>query len=249
MNDQPAVWQPSSGQPLPGDGEIHVWRIRLDQPVDEVARLSALLSADECERASRYRVDEVRREYIVGRGALRVILGAYLGISPQQVAFIYEQHGRPLLAESLRGFGLSFNLTNARDLALAAFVHGRGIGIDLESNRRRVELRDVARHFFSPAECAVLFALPETLQRQGFLNAWTRKEAYLKARGTGLSRPLDRFEVSLAPDEPARLLSDATDPGAERLWSLVALQGLPGYTAALAVEGFPTRLAGFDFQI
>ncbi len=249
MNTQPADWQSSSGQPLPDDGEIHVWRIPLDRPAEQVTRLDALLSADEHERADRYKADEVRREYIVGRGALRILLGGYLGIAPQAVAFEYEQRGRPVLAGGSHSLGLSFNLTNARDLALAAFVHGSRIGIDLESNRRRVELNDVARHFFSPAECAALFALPAALQRQGFFNAWTRKEAYLKARGAGLSRPLDRFEVSLAPGEPPRLLKDATDPGAELRWSLLDLDNLPGYTAALAVEGFPTHIACFDFQI
>jgi 4'-phosphopantetheinyl transferase len=247
MDDQTTPWQPSATQSLPETGEIHVWCIRLDCPAEQVARWSALLAPDELERAARYRVDEVRREYVVGRGTLRALLGGYLRIEPRQVEFEYGPRGRPALAGRLRGHPLNFNLSNARDLALAAFVNGRGIGVDLESNRRRVALQDVAGRFFSPAECAALFALPEDLQRQGFLNAWTRKEAYLKARGTGLARPLDRFEVSLAPGEPARLLKDTSDPGAEQRWSLVALEGLPGYTAALAVEGRPRRLRCFDF--
>jgi 4'-phosphopantetheinyl transferase len=247
MDDLKANWLPSTGALFPGDGEVHIWRIRLDCSADQTGRLAGLLSPDEKERAARYRIDEVRREYIVGRAALRILLANYLGDSPQAIPFAYEERGRPVLAHTHCASGLCFNLSNARILALAAFTQGRRIGIDLESNKRRVELNDVAARFFAPAERAALFDLPADRQRQAFFNCWTRKEAYLKARGMGLSRPLDRFEVSLAPGEPARLLSDALDPGAPGRWSLVSVDGLPGYTAALAVDGPPTRIACYDF--
>jgi 4'-phosphopantetheinyl transferase len=228
---------------------VHVWRVRLDWPDPQVARLAALLSADEQERAARYRYYELCREYTAGRGALRILLGNYLGIAPSEVAFAYEKRGRPLLAKTIDTERLTFNLSNARDLALIAFTRGREIGVDLESDRRTLEMKDVATHFFAPAECAALFALPETVQRQAFFNCWTRKEAYLKARGLGLSRPLDRFQVTLVPGEAVRLLQDDTDPGAEQRWSLAALDGLGGYTAALAVEGRAYSLSCFDFLL
>jgi 4'-phosphopantetheinyl transferase len=247
MDDLKANWLPSASAPSLEDGAVHVWRIRLDLPTDQTAQLIGLLAPDEQERAARYRIDEVRREYIVGRAALRILLAGYLGIQPRTVALAYEERGRPVLALSQCANGLCFNLSNARVLALAAFTQGRQIGIDLESNKRRVELKDVAARFFAPAERAALFDLPVDRQRQAFFNCWTRKEAYLKARGMGLSRPLDRFEVSLAPGAPARLLSDASDPGAPGRWSLVSVDGLPGFTAALAVEGVPTQFDCYDF--
>jgi 4'-phosphopantetheinyl transferase len=247
MDNLKMDWLPSAGGHPLGDGEIHVWRIRLDCPKEEIDRLAALLSPDEQERAARYRIEEVRREYVVGRGVLRTLLAGYLGSDAQAVRFAYEERGRPVLAAVQCASGLCFNLSNARVLALAAFAHGQQIGIDLEWNKRRVELKDVAARFFAPAERAALFDLPVDRQRQAFFNCWTRKEAYLKARGMGLSRPLDRFEVSLAPGEPARLLSDATDPEAPGHWSLVNLDGLAGFTAALAVEGSPTSIASYDF--
>ncbi len=247
MDDLKADWLPSTGAQIPVEGEIHIWRIRLDCPAGQTARLAALLSPDEEERAARYRIDEVRREYIVGRAALRLLLASYLGDAPRAIAFAYEERGRPVLAQNHCASGLCFNLSNARVLALAAFTRGQRIGVDLESNKRRVELMDVAARFFAPAERAALFGLAVDRQRQAFFNCWTRKEAYLKARGMGLSRPLDRFEVSLAPGEPARLLSDATEPDAPGRWSLVSVNGLPGYTAALAVEGSPSHITCFDF--
>ncbi|HEX9012321.1 MAG TPA: 4'-phosphopantetheinyl transferase superfamily protein [Anaerolineaceae bacterium] len=229
--------------------EVHVWRVPLDPPDEEAARFASLLAPDEAARAARYRYAELRREYVVGRGALRALLGAYLGAAPRQVALDYEDRGRPVLAANFAGSGLRFNLSNARDLALIAITRGRGVGVDLESDRRRIVLRDVAARFFAPAECERLFALPEDTQRQAFFDCWTRKEAYLKARGTGLSRPLDRFEVAFAPGQPAALLKDETDPGAPDRWSLTALEGLPGYTAALAVEAREFRLACFEFLL
>jgi 4'-phosphopantetheinyl transferase len=247
MEDTADLWRPPLARPSLTDGDVHVWRVRLDWPEAQIAPLEALLSADEQERAARYRYYELRREYTAGRGALRVLLGNYLGIAPSEVVFTYEKRGRPRIAKSLTADRLSFNLSNARDLALIAFTRGREIGVDLESDRRTIEMKDVAAHFFAPAECAALFALPENEQRQAFFNCWTRKEAYLKARGLGLSRPLDRFQVTLVPGEPARLLNDETDPGAEERWSLAALAGLAGYTAALAVEGPAYRLSCFDF--
>jgi 4'-phosphopantetheinyl transferase len=243
------LWRMPLTHPSLAAGDVHVWRVRLDWPEPQVTRLSALLSPDEHERSERYRFAELRREYTAGRGALRLLLGRYLGVDPAGVAFDYEARGRPLLAPPLAAGGLTFNLSNARDLALIAFARGRAIGVDLESISRTLELKDVARHFFAPAECAALFALPESQQRQAFFNCWTRKEAYLKARGMGLSRPLDRFEVTLLPGEPARLLKDDTDPDAWRRWSLTALDGLPGYTAALAAEGRLDCLSCFDFLL
>jgi 4'-phosphopantetheinyl transferase len=247
MDDLKAEWLPGSSAVFPEESVVHIWRIRLDCPSEQTARLAGLLAPDEQARAARYRIDEVRREFIVGRAALRILLAGYLGIEPRAVAFAYEERGRPILAQSQCANGLCFNLSNARVLALAAFTRGRQIGIDLESNKRRVELNDVAARFFAPSERTALFDLPLDRQRQAFFNCWTRKESYLKARGMGLSRPLDRFAVSLAPGEPARLLSDASDPDAPGHWSLVSVDRLPGYTAALAVEGAITHIDCYDF--
>ena len=247
MEPFPDLWRPgAASQPLDEDS-VHVWAVWLDLPDDAVRAQEALLSPDETARAARYRYRDLAREFILGRAALRAILGSYLEAPAEKLAFTLEARGRPALERSSARIDLRFNLSNARDLALVAVTRGRQVGIDLESNRRAVDPRQIAAHFFAPAECQVLFALPEADQKAAFLNCWTRKEAYLKGRGSGLARALDRFEVTLRPGEPARLLRDETDPSAPARWSLAALEGLPGYTAALAVEAGHFRLDRFRF--
>jgi 4'-phosphopantetheinyl transferase len=132
--------------------------------------------------------------------------------------------------------GLQFNLSHSHQMALLAFTRGRNVGVDIEYMRPDVEFEQLARHFFSPTECAVLLDMASVLRKETFYNCWTRKEAYIKARGEGLSIPLDMFDVSLRPGEPAALLQCREDQAEVARWSLHAL--MPGelYAAALAVE-------------
>jgi 4'-phosphopantetheinyl transferase len=224
---------------LPHD-ELHVWSASLDRPAGVVARLHELLAADEQERAARFRFDRDRARYIVGRGVLRSLLGGYLAIEPTAVALRYGHHDKPMLA----GDELWFNVSHSGAMALFAFSAAAELGIDIELEDGSSYARErIAERFFSPSEVADLRGLPEELRERAFLTCWTRKEAFIKARGDGLSLPLDSFDVTLKPGLEAALLrtewSD-DEPGHWRLRDLSDPER--GYVAALAIRGQGWRM-------
>lgn len=191
----------------------------------------------------RFRFERDRRRFIVGRGVLRTILGRYLGVEPDKVQFRYSPRGKPYLAERFDSYGLRFNLAHSHELALYAFTRDREIGVDLEYVRPMPDAVEIATRFFSTRENAVFRVLPKSQELEAFYNCWTRKEAYLKATGDGLARPLDQFAVSLTPGEPARLLHVEKDLLQEiARWSFQALKPAFSYVAAVAVEGHDWRL-------
>jgi 4'-phosphopantetheinyl transferase len=211
--------------------DAHVFFARLDDPVADGV---TLLSADERARAARFHFDRDRRRFVNGRALLRSILGRYLDVAPGDVAFSYDPRGKPRLA----GGGPTFNLSHSHGAVVFAFTSEGEIGVDIERHPAPDDGDAVARHFFAPAEVAALDSLPAAERSAAFLRCWTRKEAYIKARGDGLSLPLDSFQVSLEPDAPPALLSTAHDPGEAGRWSLVDLsRQSPGYVVALAFEG------------
>jgi len=167
-------------------------------------------------------------------------------VPAKELAFDLNEFGKPELA----GSEIMFNLSHSHGLALFAVTRGRAIGIDIERIREEMTIGKIARRFFSPAEASALSALPAHQQAEAFFNCWTRKEAWIKARGQGLSIALNSFEVSLAPGEPARLRATRPDPEEASRWSLVALACEPGYAAALAVAGEigNVRLADYWFR-
>ncbi len=236
-----------------GDDEIHVWRVHLALTAGDILALRRTLAADELARAKRFHFQEDRQRFIAARGALRDILGRYLQRPPQEVRFRYSAHGKPLLAaahaqEDPADPHLQFNLAHAGDLALVAVARRRPVGVDIERFRPDISQELLAARTFSPREQAQLQALPAGLQTQGFFNCWTRKEAYVKARGEGLSLPLDQFDVSLAPGEPAQLLHVAGDPQEAARWTLMELAPGPDHAAALAVPGHGWRLTCWQWQ-
>jgi 4'-phosphopantetheinyl transferase len=209
---------------------VHVWKVALDQPPKE---FRAVLSADERERASRFRVERGADRYTVARGALRIMLGRYTGTPPEALVFQYNGFGKP----ELTGSDVCFNLSHSHDIALVAAVRGRAVGVDVERIREQVLSDRIAERFFAPAEARAIATLPQDQQAQAFFNCWTRKEAWIKARGEGLSIPLDSFEVTLAPGEPARLVATRPDEKEAARWTLRELECGPEYVAALAVAG------------
>ncbi|HSW50692.1 MAG TPA: 4'-phosphopantetheinyl transferase superfamily protein [Bryobacteraceae bacterium] len=220
-------------------GQVHVWRAELDPVAPEIERRREALSPDERERAARFRVPRVQLRFTAGRVILRDILSRYLDCPPSAISFGYRQHGKPFLLPIPGGERLRFNLSHSHGLALYGVSLDAEIGIDLEQVRRDRDHEKLARRFFAPEETGALLALPPEQRLTAFFECWTRKEAYLKARGEGLAIPLDSFEVSLAPGSAAGLLRVADDPGETRRWSLVALDPGPGFAAALAVESRP----------
>ena len=240
------AWEPGPQRPRASRDAVHVWRAALDVEPAVLAQLRASLAPDERARAGRFHFAHDRDRYEAGRGILRDVLGRYLDVPPAALAFNYGPQGKPDL-ESPSGTGFTFNVSHAGGVLLVAIGRDRPLGVDVERDRERVSL-DLAARFFSPAEVAALLRLPEHERRQAFLACWTRKEAYIKARGEGLSLPLDRFDVSLRPGDPARLLADRGDPGAADAWELRALPVPPGQAAALAALGRGWRLRLWDWQ-
>lgn len=222
--------------------EVHVWRAYLDLPVSRVQSLKRNLAADELRRAERFYFQKDRHNFVVAHGLLRTILSRYLGMEPSRLRFDYSPYGKPTLAITPGQDTLSFNLSHSGRLVLYAIARGREIGIDVERVRPVAEVEQIAERFFSVQENATLRAVPASLKHEAFFTCWTRKEAFIKARGEGLSLPLDQFDVSLARGESARLLSIQGDPQEAARWSLQGLIPGPGYVAALAVEGHGWRL-------
>ncbi len=229
-------------------GDVHVWRIPLDLPPPLLTDLAAVLSADEQARAARFRFDIHRTRFTAGRAVLRHLLARYLDVRPDEVAFRYSAHGKPSLDGSAAESGLRFNFSNAGGMALAAFARGRDLGVDLEELVRVADFAGIAQRFFSPAENAALLALPPESRDAAFFTCWTRKEAYIKAVGEGLSIPLDSFDVTLAPGDPPRLLATRGEPGGVTRWSLHALHPGPGFVGALAVEGSAPEVRCFAWE-
>lgn len=244
---EPWLAPPVSG-PLLLPGAVHIWRAWLDVPPELLNELGSALAPDERARAARFRRERDRCRYAAGRGILRALLARYLGVAPEEPAFRYGAHGRPELAGQVEDAGLRFNLSHSDGLALYAFARGRDVGIDVEAVRDDVATLKLARRFFSPAESAALQRLREEDRTEGFFACWTRKEAFLKARGDGLSLPLDSFEVTLAPGEPAALLRTHWDAAEAARWSMAALSPAEGFKAALAVAGQRPEIRCFQWS-
>ena len=224
-----------TGMPSLARGDVHVWHASLSVDRPSQDELLGTLSPDERARAERFHFERGRDRFITGRGLLRAILARYLARPPEALRFDYSLHGKPRLSGS-DGDRLRFNVSHSHDLALYAITEDRELGVDVERIEPRLE-KGIAERFFSPGEVAALRALPAEVQSEAFFACWTRKEAYVKAKGEGLSFGLDQFEVSLAPGEPAALLRTIADPDEACRWSLRELAPEPGYAAAVAVEG------------
>lgn len=231
----------------PGKNEIHVWRASLDLPASDLVQLQATLTADEIKRAARFYFEKDRAHYIAGRGLVRAILGRYLNLDPAEIRFLYGRYGKPELDNSMRRPDIFFNVAHSRGLALIAIATERKVGVDLEYIRRGVEIESIAARFFAPSENAVIRALTGDQQREAFYKCWTRKEAVLKARGDGMTCPLDQIEVSVAPGVPAALVRTHDDQAA--CWSLQELAVDAGYVATVAAEGKGWKLEIGDWML
>jgi 4'-phosphopantetheinyl transferase len=226
--------------------EVHIWRAWLGCDAC-LSALACWLSPLEIQRAMRFRFSVHRDRYIACRGMLRSLLGWYLRRDPGSLQFEVNDFGKPFLAADQPGDTIHFNVSHSHELALFAFVRGREIGVDLEHVRSVFDELAVAQRFFAPGEIAELQRLDPVLRVAGFFNCWTRKESYIKARGLGLSLPLDNFQVSLRPGSPAVLLSHDGDSDETLRWSFRDLSPGSGYVGALAIEGQDWHLRTFQW--
>jgi 4'-phosphopantetheinyl transferase len=200
--------------------------------------LEAELNEEERERAARFRFATDRKRFIVAHGALRVLLARYIDLRPRDVCFEVGAFGKPRLASGINPVGLCFNISHSGDWAIVAAAKRREVGVDLERiDPKRADGAIVAR-FFAADERSALGLLSGDAWREGFFRCWTRKEAYLKAVGDGLHRPLESFSVSLSPREPAKLKRLQDSPSCEiSRWEMLDVDGPRGYAAALVVDG------------
>lgn len=230
-----------------GQDEVHVWRTSLDIQEDRAQSLQSVLSEDEKVRADRFYFQESRTHFIAARGTLRMILGRYIKTKPEQLRFTYNAQGKPGLAEEIRT-GTCFNISHSHGTALLAFTRNRKIGVDLECIRSNTSSESIAPRFFTSREAEGLNSLPANLRKDAFFTCWTRKEAYLKARGEGFSFGLNKFEVTVTPGGPASLLWVENAPEGPDRWTLKDLDAGPKFAAALAVERNDWRLKTWQWE-
>jgi 4'-phosphopantetheinyl transferase len=220
------------GSLKPNGRTVDVWVIPVRASDSVLSEFEAVLSQDELARAARFRFEHLRRSFLVTHGAQRLLLGRYLRIAPANIRFIYSATGKPSISETSN---IRFNLSHSGDLALLAVTLDCDLGIDVEQTRSLPELANIAERYFSRDETSELMSLPAEQRERAFFACWTRKEAYIKAVGDGLSMPLDSFRVTLLPGAPPRMVHLGGDTRAAEAWNIVNVDlDHPQYVAALA---------------
>jgi 4'-phosphopantetheinyl transferase len=248
MNISDAGVQIEAYLPLPED-EVHLWRIDLEAIGADESRWQQLLSSDELARASRFHFSRDGQRFVASRALLRTILASYLSTDAKGLKFSYSKKEKPSLGPAHLDSGVTFNVSHSGGIALLAFARRREVGVDIEQVRRDSDLETIARRFFSKHEQEQLAALPGEEKVDAFFRCWTRKEAYIKAIGDGLSLPLSQFDVSLRAGETSALLATRPDGSEAGRWLLEEVQGGPGYMAALCVRGQDWTLNDWSGQM
>jgi 4'-phosphopantetheinyl transferase len=221
--------------------DVHLWLITVPAALDSLDDCRQRLTSDERDRADRFHFAQDRARFTLGRAVLRQLLARYLRHRDFQLTV--NSHGKPRLVESARA--LEFNVAHSGDLVLLGFTHGRAIGVDVERVRPDFATTEIANRFFAPDEAAVVAALPQPDRARGFFDCWTRKEAYIKAKGLGLALPLHSFSVVFTAGQAPAVLRVDDDPSAPDRWTMLDLPTCDGYAAAAAVEARDLNVALF----
>jgi 4'-phosphopantetheinyl transferase len=221
----------------------------LDLPAKATEKLLGLLSAPERERAARFRLKLHGDRFVAGRGILRLVLARYLSADPGALEFSYTWNGKPQLAGAFARSGLQFNLAHSENVALLAATTAEAVGVDVERVRQLADMDELVARFFSPSERSAFHRLAPAQRLGAFFNWWTRKEAWLKAIGVGISQGLERVKTTFLPDEPVRLLSVPETGSGVRPWSLRELAPAPGFVAAVAVAAKDVRLSCWAWPV
>ena len=224
--------------------EIHIWRANLDLPSVVIEKLASTLSKDEINRANRFRFQQHRDRFIVGRGILRELLANYLQVKSDRAAprlqrdrviFEYSPRGKPQLASSLNQYSLQFNVSHSQDLALYGFNYQRIIGVDLEYIKDNIDCKQLAKRFFTTQELQLINSYPTSEQKTIFFQLWTAKEAYLKATGEGLAGSLDTIEFTL-DNNSVKLMQIKQDQAQVSYWSINNFIPQDNFIATIAVK-------------
>src|SRR5215472_3418387 len=223
-------------------GAVHIWQIDLLSAWERIQDCHQFLADDEVQRAERFHFERDRRRFVAAHAAMRNILARYLGVPARELLFHVAEKGKPQLGSRLSRSGLRFNLSHSRDRALLAVTLDSEIGVDIEFINPEAAGEEIANRFFSSREAGVLRSLRPEDRVHAFFDCWTRKEAYIKAIGKGLSVQLDSFDVAFGPGESARLLRVEGAPEELSRWSMYAVAVPQGYAAAVVVGGKQHRL-------
>ena len=215
--------------------EVHIWRVFLNQTPTRINEFLGMLTPDEQAKANQFCFIKKREQFIVAHGLLRSILGRYLDMAPEQIRFFYNSYGKPYITCEPGKDKLQFNMSHSHGIALYALTCDREIGVDIEYIRSDIAYEQIAKRFFSSEELAELQGLSLKKQKEAFFCFWTRKEAYLKAKGKGFSLPLDSLEASTIQEKPV-VLSTKSGLQESSHWSILNLRLEPGYIGALAVN-------------
>ena len=226
--------------------EVHLWRVDLEAVASGEARWGQLLSSDEQARAQAYRFPSDRQRYITVRALLRTLLGAYTGRDPRDLVFSYSDKGKPALIPTGGDPEIQFNVSHSGGASLLAFATRRDLGVDVESLHRKIEHDAIARRFFSTREQQQFSEIAPQDRSAAFFRCWTRKEAYLKATGAGLSLPLGQFDVSIAEADTDSLLETRPDPAEASRWTLAEVPAGAGFVGALCARGKGWRLKSWS---
>lgn len=229
-------WGAAPRKPILREGELHVWLAEAGQE-SHARNLLETLSVEEAERAGRFRFSRDRERFVRARGLLRALLGRYLDADPAGLRFRSNDYGKPALAGEWEGSSINFNLSHSHDVVLYAFALGREVGVDVEHIRPEFAGEEIAARFFAEPEVEALRHTPDEARVAAFFSCWTRKEAYIKARGEGLSCPLDSFAVSVDAEVRDVALDVFGNSGESRRWTITSLIPATGYVAAVAAEG------------
>jgi 4'-phosphopantetheinyl transferase len=216
------------------DNEVHIWHVQI-QHIGLLFPWDTLLNDQEKLRASHFHFSKDRTCFVTCRGILRALLASYIKSDPHHLLFETSDKGKPALRQPGIAKPVQFNISHSGNMALIGFARGRAIGVDLEQIRTDFEVEPIAERFFSAAEKAALSQVPHGSRHSIFFHAWTRKEAFLKAKGGGLSMPLADFDVSVLPALPAKMMAIRTDPTEVDRWHLESLHVADNYSAALVV--------------
>jgi 4'-phosphopantetheinyl transferase len=224
------------------EDEVQLWRVDLESIRSDEARWKEVLSPDEARRASRFHFAIDRQRFVAARALLRMILAGYLATGPKDVTFVYSKREKPSLGPACADRAITFNLSHSGGVALYAFARRRELGIDVEQIRGDFDVEAIARRFFSAHEQEQLAALPSPEKIEAFFRCWTRKEAYIKATGDGLSLSLTQFDVALGEGNTDALVATRPDSAEAKRWLLREVAAGTGYIAALCVRGQDWKL-------
>lgn len=235
MNENILSWQAAPSHPVLQNNEVHLWCADLNVSENTHKMLVKYLNNDELNRAARFVREQDRSHFIAARGILRDILNRYINLAPENIEFNYGEHGKPSLNPRQNQCNINFNLAHSQDLAIYAITRLNNLGVDIEYTKRNIEALDIAERFFSKNEIASMHVLSASEQVAAFYRIWTRKEAFVKAIGVGLSHPLDQFSVDGSLEKSA-INFHTENPSIKNDWYVYSITITNEYVAALSLE-------------